>query len=143
MYHSILHATDLSENHFHMCQQAVKLAHALNADIYFIHVIEPPRSLVLAQSLGFAEMVNPAKDDAETVIRLLGENFNIPEDHLYVEVGSASQHILEKAKAISSDLIVLGSHYPSHFPGFLGSTAQAIIHHAQCDVLTLRNTAQP
>ena len=138
MYTTILHATDLRENHYQMCSQAVDIANCFHAKLYLLHVIEPPASLQLAQGLGFAEFDHPIKDDAETVMRVLGEALNIPIDQQYVEIGSIKMHVLEKVKELACDLIIIGSHTPSKLPAFLGSTAHAVAHHAPCDVLTLR-----
>ncbi|WED44375.1 universal stress protein [Legionella cardiaca] len=142
MYKSILHATDLSENHFDICKKAIEIAKKFDVKIHLLHVIEPPASLQLAQSLGFAELVNPVKDDAQTVMSLLGEALNIPPEQQHVEIGSLKMHILEKVKILDCGLIILGSHAPSAVPAFLGSTAYAMLHHAPCDVLTLRTTSE-
>ena len=138
MYKRILHATDLSENHYHMCQQAVDIAACFHAKLYLLHVIEPPATLQLAQGLGFAEFEHPVKDDAKAVLRVLGEALNIPIDHQFVEIGSIKMNVLEKVKELDCDLIIIGSHTTSTLPAFLGSTAHAVVHHANCDVLTLR-----
>ena len=138
MYARILHATDLSENHFHMCQQAVEIAKRFNAKLYLLHVIEPPASLQLAQGLGFAEFDKPRTDDAKTVMSVLGDALNIPLDQQFVEIGSIKMHVLEKVNALDCDLIIIGSHTPNNMPAFLGSTAHAVIHQATCDVLTIR-----
>ncbi len=138
MYTHILHATDLSENHFHMCQQAVEIAKCFHARLYLLHVIEPPASLQLAQGLGFAEFDHPIKDDAEAVMRTLGDALNIPASQQFVEIGSIKVNVLKKVEELSCNLIIIGSHAPSNLPSFLGSTAHAVVHHAKCDVLTLR-----
>lgn len=138
MYTNILHATDLSENHFEMCRQAIAIAESFHAKLYLLHVIQPPASLQLAQGLGFAEFDHPIKDDAEAVMRVLGEALNIPVDQQFVEIGSIKMNILEKVSELACNLIIIGSHMPSKLPAFLGSTAHAVVHHAPCDVLTLR-----
>lgn len=138
MYKTILHPTDLSENHFELCKQAIHLAQTLQATIYFLHVIEPPASLQLAQSLGFAEVINPWKKDVTTVMRLLGDALNIPITHQLVEVGSTYQIVLQTIQSLNCDLIVLGSHTPHELPAFLGSTAHSIVNHVPCDVLTIK-----
>ena len=138
MYTHILHATDLSENHFDMCQQAVEIAKCFHAKLYLLHVIQPPASLQLAQGLGFAEFDCPIKEDAEAVMRTLGEALKIPVNQQFVEIGSIKTNILNKVEELSCNLIIIGSHSPSGLPAFLGSTAHAIVHHAKCDVLTLR-----
>ncbi len=138
MYTRILHATDLSENHFNMCQQAVEVAKRFDAALFLLHVIEPPPSLQLAQGLGFAEFDKPLKEDAQTVMGVLGEAVNIPASQQFVEIGSIKMHVLAKAKELGCELIIIGSHTPHNLPTFLGSTAHAVIHQAKCDVLTLR-----
>jgi nucleotide-binding universal stress UspA family protein len=138
MYTHILHATDLSENHYHMCQQAVDIAKSFRAKLYLLHVIEPPATLQLAQGLGFAEFDSPVKDSAQAVMAVLGEALNIPADQQFVEVGSIKTNVIDKARQLDCKLIIIGSHTPSKIPAFLGSTAREIIHDAQCDVLTLR-----
>lgn len=137
MYTHILHATDLSEQHFQMCQQAVDIAKRFNAKLYLLHVIEPPASLQLAQGLGFAEFDSPSKDDAQTVMTVLGEALDIPLEQQFVEIGSIKAHVLEKACALGCQLIIIGSHTASKLPSCLDSTAHHIIRDATCDVLTL------
>ena len=139
MYTHILHATDLSENHYSMCQKAVEIARCFHAKLYLLHVIEPPQTLQIAQGLGFAEFDYPVKEDAVSVMRVLGEALNIPVTQQSVEVGSIKLNVLKKAKELHCDLIIIGSHTASMLPAFLGSTAHAVVHHAECDILTLRN----
>ncbi len=138
MYKHILHATDLSKNHFDMCKQATEIAKFFHAKLYLLHVIEPPATLQLAQGLGFAEFDQPLKDDAEAVMRTIGEALAIPTECQFVEIGSIKMHVLQKVDELSCNLIIIGSHQPSKLPAFLGSTAHAVVHHAKCDVLTLR-----
>lgn len=139
MYKNILHASDLSENHFDLCKKVVKLAQSIGANLHFLHVIETPASLQWAQSLGFAELAAPVKDGAQVVMTTLGDALNIPPGNLHVEIGSAYLHILEKIKELEIDLVILGSHSDNSMHTFLGSTAQAVVHHAPCDVLTMRS----
>lgn len=138
MYKTILYATDLSEDHYELCQRAVALAKVLGADLHFLHVIEIPASLQWAQSLGFAELSVPVKDEAQAVLATLGDALKIPPDHQHVEIGSAHTHILDYITTHHCDLVILGSPSSGSLPGLPGSTAQAVSHHAACDVLTLR-----
>ena len=139
MYSTILHATDLNQDHFQLCQNAVEFAKHFNARLYLLHVIQPPASLQIAQGLGFAEFDKPVKDNAQTVMSVLGDSLGIPSNQLLVEVGSIKVNILNKAEELGCSLIIIGSHTPSHLPPYLGSTAHAVSHYAKCDVLTIRN----
>lgn len=138
MYKTILHATDLSDTHFELCEQAVGVATHFDAQLYLIHVIESPASLQLAQGLGFAEIGVPVKDDAEVVMNVLGDALNIPAEHLFVESGSVKNKVLEKAAALDCDLLIIGSHTPHELSELISSTARSLMEQAPIDVLTLR-----
>ncbi|MFT4057973.1 MAG: universal stress protein [Legionella sp.] len=138
MYTNILFATDLLSEHNHLTQKAVEIAKQFKAKLYLLHVIELPASFQLAQGLGFTELAQPAKDDAQTVLSLLGDNFNIPKEQLFIDIGSVKEHIFNKVKELNCQLIIIGSHSVSGLHSLLGSTAHATVNHAPCDVLTLR-----
>lgn len=138
MYTNILFATDLLNEHQNMAKKAAAIAQQFNAKLYFLHVIELPASIQIAQGLGFTELAQPAKDDAETVLSLLCDTINIPANQQFVEIGSVKEHIINKAKELDCQLIILGRHSATGFQAFLGSTAHAVVNHPPCDVLTLK-----
>jgi nucleotide-binding universal stress UspA family protein len=138
MYKCILHATDLQENHFALCEKAKQFADYHHAKLYLIHIIEIPQTLLLAQNLGFTELVAPAKEDAQTVLKTVGEALKVPVSHQHVEVGMVKYHILEYADTLKCDLIILGRHSPQGFSHLLGSTTYHVMQDANCDVLTLK-----
>lgn len=140
MYSNMLHATDLSETHFELCEQAVKLAKQFDAKLHLIHVIEAPRTLQVAQSLGFAEIGAPVKDDAQIVMEVLGDALHLPREQLFVESGAVRQCVLEKLAELDCDLLIIGSHRPHDLSEIVGSTARNLVEHAPSDVLTLRTT---
>lgn len=138
MYKRILFATDLLSQHEHLAQKAAAVAKEFKAELFLLHVIELPTSYQVAQGLGFAELVNPAKDDAQTVLSLMCENLNIPSAQQFVEVGSVKECIFNKVKELDCQLIIIGSHSTHGLESLLGSTAHAITNRAPCAVLTLR-----
>lgn len=138
MYTTILHATDLNETHFHICEKAVKIAKLLQAKIYLLHIVEIPTGVQLAQSLGFTELAAPSTQDAWTVMRLLGEAVGVPEDQLLVESGAINELIDKKVRELGCDLIVAGNHAPENLHSLVGSTTSHLILHAPCDVMTVR-----
>lgn len=140
MYQSILLATDLSEAHFPVAEKANEIAGFFKAKLYLLHVIELPASIQFAQALGFAEMANPSKEDAITVMKTLGDALNLPEKQQFVEIGSVTDQLIKKVKELGIDLVIIGSHSGSHISPFLGSTANATVNHAPCDILTLKTS---
>lgn len=141
MYETLLYATDLLEGTHKLCLQAKKIADKFGSKLYLLHVVEPPISTQYAQALGFAEIIEPPTEDARIVLRTLGDELNIPEKQQRVVVGRAHYHIIEEAKQLNVDAVIIGSHTPHRaLPHLLGSTANAIVHGAHCDVITLRMT---
>lgn len=125
MYKTILHATDLQSNHFDLCTKALQLAKYHHATLHLLHVMEVPASFQVAQNLGFAELAIPAQDDVQIVMKTLAEALGLPATQTHVEVGAVDYHILEKAKALSCELIILGS------------SQGHLLKQAPCDVLIL------
>lgn len=140
MYTRILYATDLSSDHYPMCQQALEIALKFNATLYLLHVLETPSSLQLAQGLGFAEFDSPApvKEDAKAVLQTLGDALNISTTQQFVEIGAIKTHVLEKIEALDCNLLIIGSHGKQNLPTLLSNTARSLVESAPCDVLTLR-----
>jgi len=138
MYKTILHATDLSDTHFDLCEQAANLAKHFDAHLYVIHVLESPAELQLAQGLGFAEIGLPVKDDAEAVMATLGDALNLPKEQLLVESGSVKTKVLEISAALGCDLLIIGSHTSHDLSELMSSTARSLVEQAPIDVLTLR-----
>jgi nucleotide-binding universal stress UspA family protein len=55
-----------------------------------------------------------------------------------VRQGGIYHEILEEAKAMGADLIVMSSHRPAMRTYFLGSNAGHVVRYAKCSVLVLR-----
>lgn len=60
-----------------------------------------------------------------------------PED-VHVSIGAPATEVVETAKKLGADLIVVGSHGKHGLGLLLGSTANGVLHQAHCDVLTVR-----
>ena len=56
-----------------------------------------------------------------------------------VRQGGIYHEVLEEAKAIGADLIVMSSHRPAMKTYFLGSNAGHVVRYAKCSVLVVRN----
>ena len=56
-----------------------------------------------------------------------------------VRQGGIYHEVLEEAKAIGADLIVMSSHRPAMRTYFLGSNAGHVVRYAKCSVLVLRH----
>ena len=67
----------------------------------------------------------------------LSNKFSINKEQQLVIVGNPKEAILDVAKELKVDLIVIGSHHHSWFSPLLGSTASNIVARSECDVVTI------
>jgi universal stress protein A len=65
--------------------------------------------------------------------------FGIPPDRVTVLYGRPAAEIQAQTEKLHADLVVVGSHGRHGLARvMLGSTANAVLHGAKCDVLTVR-----
>lgn len=87
-------------------------------------------------------LITPVKDTVLKNVRQemieLGRRYGIPENRTLVAVDSAKFMILDEAERLGVDLIVIGSHGKHGTRSILGSTANAVIHGATCDIHLMR-----
>lgn len=139
MYRNIVFATDLLDGSHALSLQAKYIAEKFDATLHLLHVVEPPITTQYAHVLGFAEIIEPPTKDAEIVLNTLGDELGVPVENQHVYVGTPHYHIIEAAKKLNFDAIIIGSHVPHRaLHHFLGSSANAIVQGAHCDVITLR-----
>ncbi|BED96011.1 MULTISPECIES: universal stress protein UspF [Escherichia] len=113
-----------------------------DAQVHFLTVIP---SLPYYASLGLAYSAElPAMDDlkaeGKSQLEDIIQKFNIPTDriHIHVAEGAPKDKILELAKTLPADLIIIASHRPDITTYLLGSNAAAVVRHAECSVLVVR-----
>jgi universal stress protein A len=140
-YKHILLAADFSEHGQAVAERAKDLAEQYQAKLSIVHVMD--NLLITDAAYGStipfdldltAELMAAAKKRLAN----LAEMLNIAEDCRYMETGSPKLEIIRVAKENKVDLIVVGSHGRHGFALLLGSTANGVLHHAQCDVLAVR-----
>ena len=113
-----------------------------DAQVHFLTVIP---SLPYYASLGLAYSAElPAMDDlkaeGKSQLEDIIQKFNIPTDriHIHVAEGAPKDKILEQAKTLPADLLIIAAHRPDITPYLLGSNAAAVVRHAECSVLVVR-----
>ncbi|EKR8117051.1 universal stress protein UspF, partial [Salmonella enterica] len=102
-------------------------------------------SLPYYASLGLAYSAElPAMDDlkaeAKSQLEAIIKKFNLPADRVQAHVaeGSPKDKILEMAKKLPADMVIIASHRPDITTYLLGSNAAAVVRHAECSVLVVR-----
>lgn len=140
-YQHILIAADFSPHHSDVCCRAQELAQQYQATLSLCHIIEdyPITDFAYEPMISVdidmhEELLKSAKSHIETMAKDLA----IPEQNQWVEFGNPKHDIVRLAEQHNVDLIVVGSHGRHGIKLLLGSTANAVLHHAKCDVLAVR-----
>ena len=147
MYKKILVATDGSDISKRAAEHAMHLAKNVDAEVRAVFVIDtrvlPGSHPIVPESMAphyfslIEEMRKAGQDALETVAKAAGSD-GINLGHEVLE-GTPAECILADAKSYGADLVVMGTHGRSGIAALLmGSTAQAVVHGADCAVLLVR-----
>jgi nucleotide-binding universal stress UspA family protein len=140
MYRQILVPVDLSDTDLAKpaIEAAVVLARASQGEIRLLNIL-PTTPVMLA------EYVPPDFDlqqqkSAEEALTIIANECGLEPGRAkaVVRQGGIYHEILEEAKAMQADLIVMSSHRPAMRSYFLGSNAGHVVRYAVCSVLVVR-----
>jgi len=128
----------LSKSDRELIKRAECLAQDLKIDVILVHAVTHT-SVYVEDNIGAELEIKEAMiNSANIKMRELGKRIGIPENKQIIEAGSAKSIILEAAEKHRADLIIIGSHGRHGLQLLLGSTANAVLHGAKCDVLAVR-----
>jgi len=140
IYKHILVAVDLHP----ACDRATiaharEVANQQNAKLTIVHAVEHINAYGIAQAYpAVLDLEAQMLKEARLALSKLCDELGIKDPQLIVEIGSPKIIILDAAANNATDLIVVGSHGRHGISVLLGSTANAILHNAPCDVLAVR-----
>lgn len=137
MYKHILFATDLTEDTDYLVGKVRIIRELTNSKLSLIHVVEPLPGYSYAY-LGIEDIEGQLIEEARQSLAKLAATLAVGKDDQWVEVGPTKTKILKIAEDVGADLIVCGSHGRHGLSLLLGSTANAVLHGAKCDVLVVR-----
>ena len=138
-YQKVLVAVDVAAESNAIVEKA--LAVAGDAPVGVVHVLEPAYFYYgLEPGIGAIpdNLEQELLAQAGAALKELGDRHSIPAEHQYLERGHAPTQVLRLAEDTETDLIVVGSHGRHGLRLLLGSTANAVLHGAKCDVLAVR-----
>jgi nucleotide-binding universal stress UspA family protein len=139
----ILVPLDFSAESKYALRYAADLARHLGAGLILLHVVEP---LVSQADFGYGCVTRrfPNREllkATQARLNSIGKRFCIsgPRPLAFVRTGAAETEIVQAARDIAADLIVIGSHGgdPASMP--IGRTAETVVRNASCPVLVARN----
>lgn len=142
-YSNILVAIDLSEQSKEVLDAAKAVAAKTSARLHLVTVVKPLTQVyggldmapIASGSISFEE---EATSQARAQLETLARDYAIRSQDIHVVTGAPGPEIRELAATTKADLIVIGSHGRHGFGLLLGSTANAVLHDAGCNVLAVR-----
>lgn len=139
-YSKLLVAIDLSDESDRVIRRALDVVDGDTSRIRLIHVVEPVAAAypIDAYAINMTRLQEEALDIARKRLAELAAQYGVPEEHQFTLMGPAANEIRHKAEEDKADLIVIGSHGRSGWKLLLGSTANKVLHGADCDILTVR-----
>ena len=136
----ILATTDFSDESRAGVRYAVALAEKLNAAVALLHVVEPPSRLAGMEAVALVREDSEVAELARVQLKTLAERESQGDLRLTpsVRTGKPFHEITTAARERGADLIVIATHgYTGAKRVLLGSTAERVVRHAPCPVLTV------
>lgn len=140
-YRHILLAVDFFAHDELVIGRAKALAALSQAKLSLIHVVDsiPLVDAGLGTGMPYPlDLTEELQAVAKVKLAKLAVELEVAEGDIWLEAGSAQAEIVRVAEEQNVDLIVVGSHGRHGWALLLGSTANSVLHHANCDVLAVR-----
>jgi nucleotide-binding universal stress UspA family protein len=139
----ILVPVDFSNCSTQALDYALAFAAPFNASLILLHVVEPavpPDDYLAVASAMNKTNENLVRAGRERLEELAREKLRGQVScQTLVRIGRAHSEIADTANALGADIIIMGTHGRTGFHhALLGSTAERVIRHASCPVLTVR-----
>lgn len=133
---SVLFPTDFSPQAEHALPYAVSLAQEHEAQLTFLHVVQPAGSEATYNKDRTIRYASARLQELMAATAgLTGER------EFIVETGEPAEAIVKVAAVTGAELVVLGVRAPANMSDRLGwSTAYGVVRQAHCPVLTVRHT---
>jgi universal stress protein A len=137
----VLVSCDYSTAGMHVLREAKKfLAPIADVEIHVTSIIDI--AIISASGLyDNAEIVKVLEAQAEEVNKWAKTTFEGKEVHFSTEVGYPAEMIVQKAKKLDADLLILGTHGKTGISRILiGSVAENVLRHISCNTLVVSVT---
>lgn len=139
-YKHLLFAMDFNQDTLAAVEKVKSIAKKDDAKLSLFHVVEMVPVSVYSELMipMQLEMEKQLAKSAKQKLAELAQANGLDEKDAHVQIGIGKIEILQFAADHGVDLIVLGNHSRHGFSRVLGSTANAVISHAECDVLAMK-----
>lgn len=142
MYKEILFPVDLTEpNSWQASLKVVKaFAAAFGSNIHLMTVIPDSGMALVSQYFSGDAVGRIVKETGEALHRFsdknLGKEYKV--QHIVTQ-GTVYQSIIDAAKKVKADVIIMSAHRPELKDYLLGPNAARVVRHSDCSVLVVRS----
>ncbi|WP_419640857.1 universal stress protein [Thiolapillus sp.] len=140
-YQHILLAIDFSEQSELIAAKAKELSRLYRAKLSIVHVLDN----IAMPDTAYDTVIPLDQDSHDEALEAeknklidIADSLDIDRNCRWLVWGVPKQEITQVADEQQADLIVVGSHGRHGLELLLGSTTNAILHHANCDVIAVR-----
>lgn len=141
---TIIAAVDASPAARPVVQRAIEQARSTGDDIQVVHVFQPPSTVYPIEGMYLTDDEEFERAEHELVWKDIEDLLNgapVATDKVGLR-GYPASALVEHGREVDAGLIVIGSRGRGGFASLvLGSTSQAVIHDAACDVLVVKTNA--
>jgi nucleotide-binding universal stress UspA family protein len=141
MFKQILVPVDLADTDLAKAaiETAVSLANASGGSVRLLNVL-PTTPVMLAEYVP-PDFDAQQQQSAAEALAIIAKESGLAAGRIGAAVrqGGIYHEVLEEAKSIQADLIVMSSHRPAMRTYFLGSNAGHVVRYARCSVLVVRH----
>lgn len=142
-YTKVLVAVDLSDESGAVIRKAVGLC-SPGAEVHLAYVQEPMEAVYMGVVpygpvfVGMDQVEDRLHKELKAKLESWAQAHDIAAERAHFLSGSPARELHRFAEEQNVDLIVLGTHGQKGVQLLLGSTANAVLHGAACDVLAVR-----
>jgi universal stress protein A len=138
---TILVPVDFSEYQETVLDLAASLASTCKAKLVIVYVADPARTY--GETTVYSGIADPQREVMEKMLHeVRPPSPDVPYTHRY-RTGVPADAIVDCAKEVKADMIVMGTHGRTGFSRVLmGSVAEAVVRSAPCPVITVKMRPQ-
>ncbi|NRQ50951.1 universal stress protein [Aeromicrobium stalagmiti] len=135
----ILVGVDGSDSARKAAQTAAELAASTGARLHIVTAVDEKTRFDDEVVIGDVRLMTPG-EQAEAIANEVARSLNgiTPEVHVSLAHGKPGDALVQVAKDIGADLIVVGNRRVQGIGRILGSVATDVAHHAPCDVYVVK-----
>jgi len=130
MYQKILCAIEASDEGKKVLAKAFEISQLCGAELFVANIV--PYTLLPK------DYQKELKNKIIPKIEKIAKKYSLSKKHVTIKFGKPYEEICALASKKNADLIVLGTHSKKGVHALVGSTANAVSNHANCDVTLIK-----